>query len=122
MAKRFNTGYEDGRYSMVSGHLEEGEVLEEAMIREAYEEIAIRINKEDLRLIFVMNRQEPEGGRIDFVFTTNYWKGDIEINEPNKCDDMKWFSTDNLPTNIISYVKFMIDGIINNENYRSQKG
>jgi len=36
LLKRFNTGYEDDKYSMIAGHVDEGESFSEAIIREAY--------------------------------------------------------------------------------------
>ena len=41
LSLRQNTGYEDGRYGLVSGHLEEGESITQGMKREVKEEIGI---------------------------------------------------------------------------------
>lgn len=121
LSRRFNTGYKDGNYSLASGHIKKGEILEEALIREAKEELGITIKKEDIFLIYIMNRETTEGGRIDFVFTVSKWGGEINNNEPNKCDRLAWFNAEKLPKNIITYVKVMLDGILNNNIYQSQK-
>ena len=39
LMKRCNTGYEDGKYALPAGHIEEGESLKTAMVRETSEEI-----------------------------------------------------------------------------------
>ena len=47
LALRKNTGYRDGEYELPGGHVEEGEDLMQAMVREAKEELLINIKEED---------------------------------------------------------------------------
>ena len=50
LQKRKNTGYMDNMYDMAcSGHLEKGESLSQAIIREAKEKIGIEIQEKDLK-------------------------------------------------------------------------
>lgn len=108
LSRRFNTGYEDGKYSVPAGHLDGGESATRAMIREAREEVGIELQAKDLRMIHIMNRKSDEE-RIDFFFEAEDWQGEPAIREPNKCDDLQWFPFENLPENIIPYVRAAID-------------
>ena len=44
LLRRYNTGNDDGNYSLVGGHVDDGEAYKDAMIREAKEEADIEIN------------------------------------------------------------------------------
>jgi len=113
LLRRFNTGWMDGKYSLISGHLDGNETVSEAMIREAFEEAKIKIRKEDLIPATVIDRRSDEE-YIDFFFVVNKWKGIPIIGEIEKCDDLSWFSIDNLPDNLLPFVKEAI------ENYKNK--
>ena len=113
LSRRFNTGWMDGKYSLISGHLDGNETVSEAMIREAFEEAKIKIKKEDLIPATVIDRKSDEE-YIDFFFVVNNWEGIPIIGEPEKCDDLSWFSIDNLPDNLLPFIKEAI------ENYRNK--
>jgi len=117
LLRRFNTGYEDGNYSVVAGHLDGNETFMQAMVREAREEADIEIRPEDLEVVHVMHRKEPNEERVDFFIMAKKWKGEPKIMEPHKCDDLNWFELEKLPKNIIPYVKQAIDNIKNKKNY-----
>ena len=105
LTRRKNTGFADGFYSMPAGKLEPKESVEDAIIREVEEEININIKNETLKTVQVMNRNGSDRERIDYFFTVDRWSGKIKNNEPNKCDDLKWFDINNLPENTVSYIK-----------------
>ncbi|MEJ2148769.1 MAG: NUDIX domain-containing protein [Chloroflexota bacterium] len=111
LLRRYNTGYADGSYSVVAGHLDGGEPVKQAMIREAREEVGITIAPEDLDVVGVMHRRS-EDERIDWFLATSNWAGEVTNTEPGKCDRLDWFPLDALPDNTIPYVRRAID------NYR----
>jgi len=122
LSRRYNTGYFDSYYSFPAGHLDGGETLKQAMIREAKEETGISLDSSDLELIHTMNRKIPDNERIDFFFTTKKWHGNPKIMESEKCDDLSWFELNNLPNNIIPYIKEVIDSFLDNINYSEREG
>jgi 8-oxo-dGTP diphosphatase len=112
LLRRFHTGYEDGNYSVIAGHLDGGEEVIAAMIREAREEAGIEVEPEDMRVVGVMHRNtSPE--RIDFFLAAVRWRGDIHNCEPKRCDELAWYPLDRLPENVIPYVYQAL------ENYRA---
>jgi mutator protein MutT len=104
LARRFQTGYEDGNFSVPAGHVDVGEVVHEAMVREAREEVGIIIEPEDLIFSHVMHRTAHRDS-IDFFFTCTKWKNTLTICEEDKCDRIEWFPINALPENTIPYVR-----------------
>ncbi len=108
LSRRFNTGWMDGKYSLIAGHLDGGENCFDAMIREAYEEANIKVAKKDLIPVKVIHRMSNEE-YVDFFFITKKWKGTPKVMEIDKCDDMSWFPIGKLPDNTLLYVKKVIE-------------
>ncbi|MFI6168941.1 NUDIX domain-containing protein [Nocardia sp. NPDC051052] len=104
LGQRQNTGFEDGAWHLPSGHLEADESVVDALIREAEEEIGVRIAPEDVHFAHIMHNSSS-GGRMAFFFTVRSWQGEPENREPEKCSDLAWFSLDDLPDHMIAYGK-----------------
>ena len=117
LSKRFNTGYEDGYYSVVAGHLDGNETFIQAMIRETKEESNIDIKPEDLKVVHIIHRKVPGEEMVDCFLIAKEWKGEPKIMEPHKCDDLRWFEINNLPENIVPFIKQAIDCISKNIFY-----
>lgn len=104
LGRRCNTGFADGHYSLPAGHLELGESVVVAAIREAKEELSIEINADDLSFVQVMHNAYGIG-RLAFFFEVKQWSGDIVNMEPQKCDDLRWFSVAHLPVDMVPYIR-----------------
>jgi mutator protein MutT len=104
LLRRFNTGFRDGEYSVPAGHLDGGETIMQAAIREAAEETGLQIAESDLTFSTVMHRIEGDE-RIDFFVQVQQWQGEPFNAEPEKCDDLCWVDIHALPANTIPYVR-----------------
>lgn len=113
LLRRANTGYEDGKYGLPSGHADGGESGSAATAREAKEEAGIDVDPGDLKFVHCMHRIQNDE-RVDFFFAAEKWQGEPKNMEPEKCDDLSWFALDDLPANTIPYIKEAIE--------HSQKG
>jgi 8-oxo-dGTP diphosphatase len=121
LARRFNTGWSDGQYSVPAGHLDGKETVLQAMAREAKEEAGVDIDEKDMAVVHVMNRKATDHERIDFFVAAKKWRGEPHIAEPNKCDDMRWVSLNELPDNTVPYIRQAI-GAIGDKIFYSEFG
>lgn len=115
LMKRCNTGFEDGKYELPGGHLEEGEDIFAAMIREAKEELLIDLTEEDIKIKHILHHYH--GNRINFIFETSGDNINPKIGEPNKCSELKWVKINELPDETIDKVKLMINNTVNDKFY-----
>jgi len=107
LQRRYNTGYMDGKYDLAcSGHLEKGESISMAVVREAKEEIGLDIDEKDLKLISVIHPYQED--YLNIFFKAERYDGIPKIMEPDKCDDLQWYSINKLPKEIIPRIEKMI--------------
>lgn len=115
-----NTGYEDGKYDLaVSGHVEANESLKDTVIRESFEEIGIKIVKEQIDFVTLIHKNDPAYNNIYYnvYFIVREFEGEPKIMEPDKCSEINWFNLDELPTNLIEDRKKAISNFMNEKFY-----
>ena len=110
LQKRKGSKLWPGYYALPAGHIDEGENQYDALSREAIEELGIKINKEDILKEYVVLRRnyfEIDGKQlepyIDYYFEIKDYDGEPKIMEKDKCDELIWADTDNLPDPFINY-------------------
>jgi 8-oxo-dGTP diphosphatase len=108
LLRRYNTGYEDGRYSVPAGHLDGGETVVAAAIREVQEEVGVALNPAEVDVAGVMHRR-AEDERVDWFVAARSWRGEPENREPHRCDELRWSPLDAPPPETIPYVRRALD-------------
>jgi 8-oxo-dGTP diphosphatase len=122
LLRRFNTGFEDGNYSVPAGHLDGDETVRMAAVREAREEIGVHIEVEDVAFATVIHRKSNDtlsgtSERVDFFVQVKVWEGEPFNAEPNKCDELRWCNLERLPENTIFYVERAIHNFLDSSPY-----
>ncbi|MDR2781095.1 MAG: NUDIX domain-containing protein [Holosporaceae bacterium] len=112
LSLRQNTGYRDGNWSVVVGHVEEGEGVIDAIIREAKEEADIDIERDDLTVMHVMYYHDDRP-YVNFFVICKKYSEEIRNAEPHKCGGLKFFKENDLPSNTFEAVKIAIENIKN---------
>ncbi|MFC4036044.1 methyltransferase domain-containing protein [Streptomyces polygonati] len=111
LARRANTGYADGLLHAPSGHLEDGEDVRSAMIREAREELGLDLAPDDLEAVLAMQHRAPDGAaRTGWFFLTRLARGREPVNaEPDKCSELGWYRLAALPDDMVAYCRAGIE-------------
>ncbi|MBV8886960.1 MAG: NAD(+) diphosphatase, partial [Chroococcidiopsidaceae cyanobacterium CP_BM_RX_35] len=79
-------------YSTLAGFVEPGESLEDAIVREIYEEVRIEIK--DIK--YFGSQPWPYPNSLMLGFTATYANGEIQIDR-DELTDAAWFTKENLP-------------------------
>ena len=123
MLQRQNTGFEDGNYSFVAGHIEHKESAITAIIREAKEEAGIELQPNDLTLAHIMQRNCADDLVYhDFYFQAKTWSGTVQNMEPDKCRELRWAPIHMLPENTIPYIRSVVEMVYSSGNIFSEYG
>lgn len=112
LSLRENTGFMDGWYSLVAGHVEADETVDEAMSREAKEEANIVVKSMKLGTVMFRKGIDGRDDYMDFFFIIDDYEGDIINKEPQKCGELKFFNIHSMPNNVLNYVSKAVDNAL----------
>jgi 8-oxo-dGTP diphosphatase len=111
---RNKTSWMNGYYGLPSGKVEKDENFSQAAVREALEEVGVRIKLSDLKFVHLLQRFEPPGPNslwVDAIFEADKYEGEPYNAEPEVHSELAWLDPKNLPENVIPSVKFLIEQI-----------
>src|SRR5690606_30720565 len=95
--KRATTGWLDNYYSLPAGGLDPNETLATAVIREAEEEVGVRVKASDLKLVNTMHCNDDKEQWINVTFVAEKWTGEPKVCDPHKHSEVKWIDVNKLP-------------------------
>ena len=118
-----------GQWGLVGGTQTIGELMEETLKRELFEEIGLSVSVDDIKWNNFFQCIATENVHFDHHgFVVEKWSGEIVNKEPNKCDELKWFAEDELPLdnffvskgNLVNYLKQSKYSLDTNFDYRAR--
>ncbi len=120
LQKRNNTGFGDGMWDLsASGHVENGESIKQAAVRECREETGLEIDYSDLRFFALIHKRDKACGVFYYnaYFVTEKFRGTPRIKEGGKCSQLAWFYTDELPEELLPDRKVALQSIFCDAEY-----
>lgn len=104
----------NGTWCPPGGHMEYGESIEQAAVRETKEETGLTISLQDVVLKGVTSDFYQESGKhyITLHLYCLRYKGNPKVLEEDKCVCWKWFDLNNLPSPLM----------LSNQNFFKQAG
>ena len=108
------TSFMPGHWAAAAaGHVEAGESVFAAAVREAAEELGIQVDPDALEPLSAMHRTlprvaDPVEQRVDFFLTVREWAGEPTIQEPAKCADLGWFGLSRLPDPVVPHERQLL--------------
>jgi len=103
LLRRAGTGFANGQYGPAGGHLEPGESIRQAAVRECREEVGVELDPAHLRMIGVSHYRTAHSEGIDFFLTATSWDGEPYARA--ECDEVRWCPLDAFPENTLPFVR-----------------
>lgn len=117
---RRGTGYMDGRWAHgAAGHVELGESALQAAVREAAEELGVRVDAADLIHVATVHRtvavHRPTEERVDLFLSTRRWTGEPAVREPDRSAELRWWALVDLPADVVPHERAALEVLARSE-------
>lgn len=109
-----NAHFKEGLYSIIAGFVEQGETLEQAVKREVYEEVGIKVKN----IKYVSSKPWSLSDSLMLGFTAEYESGEIQV-DGEELTDAGWYNQTHLPPRLpmpITTARQIINKLINIDN------
>ncbi len=104
------------------GHIEIGESLEEAALRELHEEAGEGLIVNNVRFLGVVNFTQLQPKHyVDVSFLADWVSGDPINSSPEETSEWKWFDLEKLPSPLFPPVEKYIESIKSGKNFFDSK-
>lgn len=119
LLRRISNRWMNGKLQIPGGHTEEGESPLTAVLREAQEELGIKISAKDVRHLATVAVRGEDSEYFALQFQLINPEGhQFTIMEPEKCSELVWGDITNLPEDTIDLFKTVItDSQVSNDSY-----
>jgi 8-oxo-dGTP diphosphatase len=110
LLRRAGNVYATGQFCLPSGHMERGESICQAAVRETFEEAGIILGRAALQHVLSIHQRNPGTAetRIGFAFTPSSWDGEPVNAEPHKHSEPIWADPAALPADTAEYTAAVI--------------
>jgi len=110
LLRRTGDTYASGQLCLPSGHVEQGESVLAAAVRETREETGIILGHAALQHVLSIHQRNPGTAetRIGFAFTSSAWDGEPVNAEPHKHSELVWADPAALPPDTAEYTAALI--------------
>ncbi|HZM64284.1 MAG TPA: NUDIX domain-containing protein [Candidatus Saccharimonadales bacterium] len=105
-----------GLWGGIGGHVEYGETLEQAILRELAEECGITVKNVCVLCVSDFLTHSPKH-YVDVGFVADWEAGEPHILEPDKCDGWEWRAIDDIPEHIFAPMAGYIEAYKTGKNY-----
>ena len=102
--------YEPDTWTFPGGKQDYKETIFECAIREVQEETNLLIS--NMKVFSVSDDIQVDRHFVTIQVIAENYDGELKVMEPDKIDEWKWFSLDNLPDNLYSPTKKFIDNYL----------
>jgi 8-oxo-dGTP diphosphatase len=113
LLRRAGDVYASGQLCLPSGHMEQGESICQAAVRETLEETGIILDHAALPHVLSIHQRNPGTAdtRIGFAFTASEWDGEPVNAEPHKHSELMWADPAVLPADTAEYTAAVITAV-----------